>query len=74
MGATLTEALLAPSTIRLFGRPFTGLTINELGTGASSTNPLVQRLAAAKADPNNPANNSASPAFTGSATWATTSS
>ena len=31
MGATLTEALLAPSTIRLFGRKFTGLEIKEFG-------------------------------------------
>ncbi|HLB98342.1 MAG TPA: hypothetical protein VJK90_11790, partial [Acetobacteraceae bacterium] len=44
MGATLTEALLAPSTIRLFGRPFTGLEIRELGLGTSSNNPLVARL------------------------------
>src|SRR5277367_871222 len=56
MGATLTEALLAPSTIRLFGRKFTGLTIGDLGLGESSTNPLVQRLAAAAADPTKPAN------------------
>src|SRR5580704_15646138 len=56
MGATLTEALLAPSTIRLFGRKFTGLQVGDLGLGASSTNPLVQRLAAAAADPTNPAN------------------
>ena len=50
MGATLTEALLAPSTIRLFGRPFTGLTIGDLGLGASSSNPLVIRLAQATAN------------------------
>ena len=49
MGATLTEALLAPSTIRLFGRPFLGLKIGDLGLGASSTNPLVTRLAHATA-------------------------
>jgi hypothetical protein len=49
MGATLTEALLAPSTIRLFGRPFSGLRLGDLGLGASSNNPLVTRLAQAKA-------------------------
>lgn len=57
MGATLTETLLAPSTIRLFGRKFTGLAIGDLGLGAASTNPLVQRLTAAKAgDQKDPAN------------------
>src|ERR1700677_2588393 len=49
MGATLTEALLAPSTIRVYGRVFTGLEIGDLGLGASSTNPLVQRLSQAAA-------------------------
>ena len=35
MGATLNETLLAPSTIRLFGRPFLGLTINDHGRDGS---------------------------------------
>jgi hypothetical protein len=48
MGATLNEALLAPSAIRLFGRVFTGLTLGDLGATAPSTNPLITRLAAAQ--------------------------
>lgn len=47
MGATLNETLLAPSTIRLFGRPFLGLTINDHGRDGSMSNPLTSRLAAA---------------------------
>lgn len=40
----LGEGLLAPGTVRLFGRPFTGLQIGELGTSTTSNSPLVQQL------------------------------
>ena len=45
MGTTLAETLLAPSSIRLFGRQFTGLALGDLGAAAPSTNPLITRLA-----------------------------
>ncbi|MEJ1977083.1 MAG: hypothetical protein WDN49_14185 [Acetobacteraceae bacterium] len=39
----LTEGLLSSGLVRLFGRPFTGLTVGDLGGGGSS-NPLAAAL------------------------------
>ena len=45
--ATLAEGLLSPGTIRLFGRPFTGLAVGDLGVSLSRQNPLAAALKAA---------------------------
>lgn len=51
----LGEGLLSSSTIRLFGRPYEGLTINKIGANPNAVNFLHQALgnlaAAAKSDP-----------------------
>ena len=40
----LSEALLASSTVRLFGRKFVGLNIGDLGANAASNSPLITRM------------------------------
>jgi hypothetical protein len=45
----LDEGLLAPGTIRLFGRPFEGLRLGDLGANPNSNHPLAQAVRSAEA-------------------------
>ncbi len=40
-GEALGEGLLAPGAVRLFGRPFTGLSVGDLAASASRSHPLA---------------------------------
>jgi len=53
-GAPQGEGLFSAGGVRLFGRPFTGLELGELGLNPTSNNPLQVMLAQKFADPNNP--------------------
>src|SRR4051812_16563326 len=47
MSGLLGEGLLAPVGVRLFGRPYTGLRIVDLGLNHTSNDPLVTQLSRA---------------------------
>jgi len=53
-GNPLGEGLFGSGGVRLFGRPFTGLQIGELGLNPASNNPLQTMLAQKLTDPANP--------------------
>ena len=83
MGATLNEALLAPSTIRLFGRKFTGPEIEDFGArhvldqpaGRPAEAAADSKAAAEKAKTRSPMRTRmVSHGSTGSAIWAIISS
>jgi len=48
MSGLLGEGLLAPAGVRLFGRAYTGLKIDDLGLNQTSNDPLVTQLKQAK--------------------------
>lgn len=47
----LSEGLLASGLVRLFGRPFTGLTLGDFGTSPTSNHPLAVSLRSPGAAP-----------------------